>query len=214
MNNDMTEDRRVWAQAQIDRHSEAYDLRGASVDQQTLAELLASVAVQLRDLQLLPSAIASCPDCFNDAGTSRDWRALRVGDFRWCNEHYFEPAQNLRALREGPAEAIRAFELLEGLEASNWRGLCERALGRPLGWGEVSALVCEQGITCFAIAESNGGDGGAYLLGPEGQLTFLGVCDRIDARLRFGEKIIRWIDRNEWAAKAAGSGLCFYLWDD
>lgn len=207
------EERRAWMRATIASHSELYDLRGGEGDLKALGALLTHAAHQLRGLHTSPAAIASCPDCFNDAATSPNWRSVCVGDFRWCNDRYFEPAENQLGLRSGPAAAGSAFDILEGLERADWRGVCGLALGRSLYRGEVSALVCLESETLFAIAESNGGDGAAYRLGPGGEVIFLGVCDRIDSRLRHAAPIIRWVGRDEWATQAAASGNYFYRWE-
>lgn len=207
-------EREAWVRATIARHRGFYDLSGARADREALGALLTHAGQQLRGLHTSPAAIASCPDCFNDAATSPNWRSVRVGDFRWCNDRYFNPAENQLALRSGSAAAGTAFDILEGLERADWRGVCGRALGRSLDRGEVSALVCLQDEMLFAVAESNGGDGGAYRVRPEGEVVFLGVCDRIDSRLRHAETIIRWVERDEWASQAAASGNYFYLWPD
>ena len=164
-------------------------VRPSMQDSMALIELKIKLEDALQDLSGLtanPIVIAASPFRFNDVDMS-EWRAIRFGkfftervDYTVSSDHDYE-----RDLARGPLGARTARDVLDALEAANWRNLFSDAFG--LAWGDqVLALVIQDDIPWLVFSGSNNSEENhVFALWGDRPLTYFGECvERFDWELQ------------------------------
>jgi hypothetical protein len=127
-----------------------------AVNRQALDRLVALLESAVQNLNTLaedPIVIAASPNRWNDARSS-DWRAIRFGAFFTEEPTYYSlPFNYERDLAAGPLGARAARDILDELEAANWRDLFSEAF--DVGFrSSILALVIQDGIPWLVFSAS------------------------------------------------------------
>ena len=169
------------------------EFRDAEAERRLLG-LLEPAAAKLAKLGPEPVLVAQCPNKFNDAWEDDLWFAAQVGEAYWERSHFIQHRPRPEIKERGNSQYDKAVHaarnVLDELEAADWRHAAIACFGQQKGWqpGIMVDVICNGDVLCLAlqyaqpwlcIASSNNNTKIACTWTDSG-LVHMASCERID----------------------------------